>query len=606
MQMRKNHVRHRFWASGIIATALALGGLAARAAQTPAASEASTKVPSKQAANSKCTEPTAPTLQNLNSHAAQPKCEESKNQASSGQPASDQVAALKQQVALQQQQIEQLARTVEELKQHMGTNAQQPQQALEKPLEADQVASLTPIIPVSHIAANAVDPLNLPNLGGSAPNTSARAAAPQAGGSESGQASPLSFRIGDADFTPGGFMDFTSIYRSTNSGGIGTSFGSIPFSNTPQGRLSEERFSVQNSRISLGVTSKVGENNVKGYVEADFLGNQPTNAFVSSNSQTFRMRLYWVDVKRHKFEVLAGQSWTMMTPNRNGLSAEPSDIFYTQDMDTNYQVGLTWARQGQIRFIYHPSNTVALGVSLENPQQFVGGAVTLPSTFNVNQVDQGANVNTPNLHPDIIGKIAFDPMVSGRHMHVEVAGLLSSFRVFNPAINNPVTSTGGGGSVNFNLELVKNFHLIMNSFYSDGGGRYIFGLGPDFIVKPNGYLSLVHASSGLGGFEYQATPHTMLYGYYGGAYFDRNTAIDPATGKYLGFGYPGSSNLSNKSVQEGTFGIIQTFWKNPRYGALQLITQYSYLTRAPWFIAPNTPKNAHASLGYVDLRYVLP
>ena len=33
--------------------------------------------------------------------------------------------------------------------------------------------------------------------------------------------SPLSFKIGVADFTPLGFMDFTSIWRSTNSGGIG-------------------------------------------------------------------------------------------------------------------------------------------------------------------------------------------------------------------------------------------------------------------------------------------------------------------------------------------------------------------------------------------------
>src|SRR5690348_12001197 len=40
----------------------------------------------------------------------------------------------------------------------------------------------------------------------------------------------LSFKIGGADFTPVGFLDFTTVYRSTNVGsGIGTSFGSIPF-----------------------------------------------------------------------------------------------------------------------------------------------------------------------------------------------------------------------------------------------------------------------------------------------------------------------------------------------------------------------------------------
>ncbi|MGH9446639.1 MAG: hypothetical protein ACRD3O_13040, partial [Terriglobia bacterium] len=72
---------------------------------------------------------------------------------------------------------------------------------------------------------------------------------------------------------------------------------------------------------------------------------------------------------------------------------------------------------------------------------------------------------------------------------------------------------------------------------------------------------------------------------------------------------PASSSESpsqNRSIQEGTFGIIQTFWKSPHYGALQLITQYSYMTRAPWFVAPNNPKNAHLSEAYADIRYVLP
>ena len=31
------------------------------------------------------------------------------------------------------------------------------------------------------------------------------------------------------------------------------------------------------------------------------------------------------------FEFLAGQSWSLMTPNRNGLSPAPGDLFYSQD-----------------------------------------------------------------------------------------------------------------------------------------------------------------------------------------------------------------------------------------------------------------------------------
>jgi hypothetical protein len=90
------------------------------------------------------------------------------------------------------------------------------------------------------------------------------------------QSGPLAIHIGDTDLLIGGFMDATVITRSTNvSSGIGTSFGSIPFSNTTAGNLSETRFSSQNSRLSLQATSKVGGAALKGYVEADFLGNAP-------------------------------------------------------------------------------------------------------------------------------------------------------------------------------------------------------------------------------------------------------------------------------------------------------------------------------------------
>ncbi len=577
-------------------------------------------------------------------------------------PSTDEVALLKQQLALQQKQIEELRVALKEQKQLLERAIQtgqvnrtalvQSSIAASTPSQQNsglgtgdcrlqiadcrfeilnrqssifnseartpnpetriprQVASTTPAVPTAPATATTIPEVSpLPVAHPSAPAKSLPQYSQPAAGAED-KKSPLTLRIGDADFMVGGFVDATAFFRSSNLGsGIGTSFGSIPLGNTPQGRLSEMRFTAQNSRLNLMATSKVGANNVKGYVETDFLGVQPANGFVTSNSNSLRMRLYWLDLTRGKFELLAGQSWSMLNPNRSGLSPLPSDIFYSQNMDTNYQVGLTWTRQAQVRFIYHPGKEWAAGISLENPQQFVGAAV-LPPDFNAAEVDNGGNVGAPNLHPDIIAKVAWDPMVADKHMHVEVAGLLSSFRTFSSTTGASTTATGGGGSVNFNLEAAKNLHLILNTFHSDGGGRYIFGLGPDLIVKADGSPSLVHAGSGIGGFEYQVNPRTMFYGYYGGAYYQRNTAIfiDPTTQKasLIGFGFPGSPSSHNRSIQEGTFGIIQTFWKNPRYGALQLITQYSYLTRNPWSVAKDAPKNAHTSMGYVDVRYLLP
>jgi hypothetical protein len=516
----------------------------------------------------------------------------------------DDLNILKQQVAQQQAQIEQLLRAIDQLKARVDGTTQAQREGPATTPTAAQVASLAPVLP-----ANAAAPASVVG---------------QYSGSqaEGKPKSPLTLRVGDADLTVGGFMDFTAFFRTTNLGsGIGSSFGSVPFSNTTAGHLTESRFSAQNSRVSLQADTNVGANKIRGYVEADFLGFQPVNGFVTSNSNSMRMRLYWVQVRRGKFEVFGGQTWSMLVPGRNGISPMPSDLFYSQNMDTNYQVGLTWTRAAEFRVIYHPSPQWAMGIALENAEQNVTGALTLPGggctattpptplSPYCNQVDiagAGGSTATPNLHPDIIGKIAYDPEIAGKHMHAEVAGILRSFRTFNPATNTSNVINGAGGSVNLNLEMVKNFHLILNSFYSDGGGRYIFGLGPDFIIKPDGTPSAVHAASAIGGFEYQANPKTMLYGYYGGAYFQRNTAIDPTTGKFLGFGFPGSSSSSNRAIQEPTFGFVQTFWKNPRYGALQWINQYSYVTRSPWSVASGAPRTAHLSMVYTDLRYVLP
>ena len=435
--------------------------------------------------------------------------------------------------------------------------------------------------------------------------------------------SPLSFRIGGAEFTPGGFMDFTSIFRSTNTGNPGgTNFFAVPFSNTVAGHLTEERFTAQNSRLSLKVTDKFGKNDVMGYLEMDFLGNDATNVEVTSNSHTLRQRLYWASLKRDKWEVVAGQMWGWLTPNRVGLSSYTPDVFYSLDMDFNYQVGLTWTRQPGVRFIYHANDNLQFGVSLENPEQFAGqaGEVTFPTAFNAQlggQLDAANISSTPNLHPDIIPKIAYDTTMGGKHFHVEAAGLLSGIKVTDLVAGSFThhTKEGGGVEAAVNLEVVKNLHLVANGFYSDGGGRYIFGMGPDTVVLPTAagtdvFLSLVHSGSGIAGFEYAVTPHTTLYGYYGGAYFQRNFALDTSAGAkpntFVGFGGPNSANSNNRALQEPSIGWIQTFWRNPQYGALQLITQASYLTRSPWFVAAGAPKNAHLAMGWVDLRYVLP
>ena len=441
--------------------------------------------------------------------------------------------------------------------------------------------------------------------------------------------SPLYFEIGRAKFTPGGFVDATSFTRTTNVGsGLATSFGAVPFNNTTAGRLSEFHFSAQYSRLSLKVDAPVTDaTSLTGYVETDFLGFQPANANITSNSDSLRLRVYWANVKHGNWEVLGGQEWSLMTPNRVGLSPYTGDVFYTYNEDPNFQVGLIWARQAQFRVTYHPTHNLAIAVSAENPQQLAPASVVFPSTTFVTQFDNGSsatnvasgstNTAVPNLHPDVIVKAAYDSELGHRPFHVEVAGLIRSFKVFNTLVtpNSTNTITGGGGSINLNLQLIKNLTLIGNSFYSDGGGRYLGGLGPDAIVKANGTLSAVHSGGGIGGLEWQATRKYMFDAYYGGAYFQRNFDALPTTGSTcngligfscVGFGFPGSANSSNRAVQEITFDAIPTLWSNESYGKFQVITQYSYLVRSPWSVPVTQPKNAHTSIVYAGVRYTLP
>ena len=440
--------------------------------------------------------------------------------------------------------------------------------------------------------------------------------------SDASAESPLSFRIGGADFTPGGIMDFDAIFRTTNTGNLGTNFFAIPFSNTIGGNITETRFTAQNSRVSLKAHEKFGENDVTGYVEIDFLGNDASNVEITSNAHTLRQRLYWVDVKRGKWEYFGGQAWSWLTPSRSGgLSPMPADIFYSSDFDFNYQAGLTWTRAPQFRVVYHRDQHWAFGVALENPQQFGGqGEVTYPFAFNAQlaaQIDQGALAGAPNLHPDIIPKVAYDTTWHDKHYHAEVAGLFSGFRITNLAAGSFVKHSleGQGVEAATNLEVFKNFRFLMSGFYSSGGGRYIFGMGPDLVVLPNAagtdlFLSPVHSGSGIAGFEYQLFPHTMFYGYYGAAYFRRNFAPDTTAGapmgSFAGFGYPSSANNNNRDIQEPTLGWTQLFWKQPQFGALQVGTQVSYLTRSPWFVAPGAPKNAHLVMVWEDFRFILP
>jgi len=527
--------------------------------------------------------------------------------------APSEIEQLKKMLLEQQRQIDELRRLL--LDQKTGDFAATHPSIVKQDVGTSigEVASTTPAMPPAPVAPPT------PLL----PPVSPVVAPPQGDSS-----SPLQLKIGDAYITPVGFMDMTSVSRSTNPGsGIGTNFGSIPYGNTQAGSLTETRLSPQNSRLGMRVDANYHDWKILGYWESDFLGQvgSPPNGglAVSSNPYVFRMRLYWVDLTKGKFEFLAGQSWSMMTPNRKGISPLPGDIFYSQDIDVNYQAGLVWGRIPGYRVVFHPSDKVAFGIAAENSEPYIGGGnggsgATLPAAISTTattgstqgsvlggQINNGSSViSAAALMPDILAKLAIDPT---SRFHAEVAGVLIADKIAYPEPGTTFPSStklGGGVSVNLNFEIFKNFRLVTNNYWSDGGGRYIFGQAPDFIIRSNGTPSLVHSGSSVSGFE-TSFRNTSFYAYYGGVYIAQDVAYDVNGTTKIGYGKI-SSDGQNRAIQEITFGSNTTLMRDPKWGAVNLMFQFSYLQRNPWEFAIGAPTNAHAEMGFFNLRYTLP
>jgi hypothetical protein len=522
--------------------------------------------------------------------------QKSTDESPTGSTAGDDVSALKQMITEQQRQIEALQSAVKAMKQTLDQAGDNLLAAAPQAPGVGQVASLTPVIPKS-----------------STKPADAAIAPPAASSPAPDSDSPLQLHLGEAYITPLGFMDFTSVWASRDLGsGIGTNFAGIPYGNVFQNNLSEFRLSMQNSRVGFRVDAVVKGAHVIGYSEADFLGNNPGNVAVSSNSNTLRSRLYWVDVRRPKWEVLGGQTWSLITPGRSGISPLPGDLFFTQNIDVNYQPGLAWGRIPELRFVYHPSEKTAFAVAIDSPEQYAGGSaggglITLPTALNTSSSYQGElnigsnTLGVPNVAPDVIAKLALDP---SKRFHFEVGGIERNFKVWNPSNGQTFTATGGGGFLNLNVEVFKGFRLLTNNFLSDGGGRYIFGQAPDLMAHADGSISLIHADSTVTGFEANHK-NILVYGYYGGIYVGRNVAID-TTGTPVGYGFTGAPSNQNRAIQEATFGFNQTLWKDAKYGALNFMGQYSYLTRNPWYVANGQPNNASVNMLFFNLRYTLP
>ena len=496
--------------------------------------------------------------------------------------AADEVLLLKQQVAAQQKQLEQMQATMTEMKARLdraeavSQNTPSASGAPAKPASLGQVASTAPLVPrASKTEDKTASTLGELKTGSETRETTvSNFAEAQAGGAAgSAEEGPASIRFKGITLTPGGFIAAETVTRQrATSSDINTPFNSIPYPGNALSKVSESNFTARQSRLSLLGESKIGSVKLAGYWEADWLGTGVTSNNRESNSYVFRNRvLYGQAALDSGWTFTGGQQWSLATENKKGIQNRQEAIPLT--VDSQYQVGFTWERQYAFRVVKDFGGKFALGAAIEGPQATVGGrgfsSVTTTTIGSASVSTVGNNflfapgaggglfnfVDTTgysvNKGPDFIVKAAVDP----KWGHFELFGVLSVFRnrvypcgvvgtdandtvppVVPTTVPCPVDGsttpssagafndgrTGGGGGANLRVPLFKKkLDFALQGVAGDGVGRYGSAQLADLTFRPDGTQSLIHTVHGLAELEYHPNSKLDIYAYFGTEYADR-------------------------------------------------------------------------------------
>ncbi len=460
----------------------------------------------------------------------------------------------------------------------------------------------------------------VPNLSGPAQIT-----AGQQNASTTPETLPMgTFRIGGVTVQLGGFIEAAGIFRTRNEvADIGSNFNTgIPFPQSALYHENEFRGSARQSRLSLLIQGDVDQNQrLAAYFETDFQGSAPTANSVESNSYNLRLRQAYgtYDNSAWGFHFLGGQAWSLLTPQKFGITPRQEDIPLT--IDAQYVAGFNWTRQPELRFVGDfLDHKLWAGLSLESPQAvfFTGpnGTGSLNGTVNSSNpggsgFSSGTNYSD-DIAPDIIGKVAWDP----GYGHYEAYGLLRFLhdRVSVVGDGNNHTVAAGGGGVATVIPIIKGaleFHG--NALAGYGIGRYGSAQLPDATFSQTGAPVPLPEVIAMGGLVSHPIQPVDLYAYVGteqvrGRSFSEN-------GKGYGYGSPLYVNtgcyveLSTASCQANTSSIVEGtlggWWRflHGSYGTAQVGAQYEYLRRNV-FDGVGGSKGTDDNVVLVSFRYM--
>jgi len=374
---------------------------------------------------------------------------------------------------------------------------------------------------------------------------------------------PMALHYKGITITPGGFLAAETVWRSHALGAdINTPFNQIPFDGATASHMSEFFGSGRQSRISMLAEGKLGSAKATGYVEADFLAAGVTSNNNESNSYALRQRQAWAQAALNSgWTFTGGQMWSLVTETKKGMDNRTEALPMT--IDPQYEVGFSWARQYGFRVTKNLGDKAWFGFAVENAQATLGGhLVSGQNNFIIGSQGNGSGLynGTANYSfnpaPDFIAKVAFEPGWG----HYEIFGLVSDFRdrIFPcggiiAAKNGsfPATTTCGGATfpnatgaynnsglgkglgVNFRGTLAKKVDVGVHFLGGEGIGRYGSAQLPDVVARPDGVLVPVKNYQALGTLEWHSK-RLDVYANVGGEYEARAAYV--RGGKGAGYG----------------------------------------------------------------------
>lgn len=474
--------------------------------------------------------------------------------------------ALQQSIGAQQQEIQQLKDQVQTRDAVIQQLQQQSSQAQAAAGQAEQKADTALSQTADQQKIVAITHSDVSDLKDNLTNTAQALQETQKTISES----PLAIRYKGVSLTPGGFVAAETVTRQrANESDINTPFNSIPYPGNALAHIGENAFTARQSRLSLLAESKVGSTKLVGYWEGDFLGTGVTSNNRQSNSYVLRQRILYAQAAFDSgWTLTGGQQWSLATETRKGITNRQEVL--PQTVDSQYQIGFSWARQYGFRVTKDFGGKFALGLAVEGPQATIGGrgfssvstttlgtatVATTGNTFVDGPGSGGGLYNFAdttgysfNKSPDLIVKAVADPGFG----HYEVFGVLSTFRnrvypcgvvgtnakdTAPPATPTQITCsvngstspssigafndtrTGGGIGANLRVPVfTKKVEFALQGAAGDGIGRYGSAQLADLTIRPDGTQALIRTAHALGELEFHPTPKLDIYAYYGGEY----------------------------------------------------------------------------------------